>query len=325
MKRKLLLIILIVMSINSSAFARQTVNLPSNDTTTVSEENDFFEDDDGNNPLLDIFTSALRFKQYKPSKKLRLDFYKNSPTIYLVYGVTNHFYERNTFTSKINNNGIIDIKLGSTDLNRVASNVVEYDYDYLSFSYAENKLNYEETSNSNHIMDLRHIKIGFNNSDGYGWNIGGNSHIVLFHSLGINWNSLSFDYNNADSVSIKSAKIFGKQLRYGRGFSGGIKIFLFNGVAISAEYEQTMTFPRHLFWKDLGAFIIEAAAQGLSTTFVDEVLDSSPKFAPVIHFLLKNGISYGFYELYKDKMNWPFKTIPPLMNKTYKIGIDFIF
>ncbi len=313
------------MSCYSSVLAYQTENLPTNDTSNVSEENDFFEDDDVNNPLLDIFTSALRFKQYKPSKKLRLDFYKNSPTIYLGYGVTNHFYERNTFTSKINNNGIIDIKLGSTDLYRATSNVVEYDNDYLSFSYAENKINYEENGYSNNHMGLRHFKLSLNNSDGYGWNLGGNSHIVLFHSSGINWNNLSFDYDNADSASIKSAKIFGKQLRYGRGFAGGVKIFLVNGVAISAEYEQTMTFPRHLFWKDLGAFIIEAVAQGLSTNFVDEVLDSSPKFAPVIHFLLKNGISYGFYELYRDKMNWPFKTTPPLMNKTYKIGIDFIF
>ncbi|MCX8054198.1 MAG: hypothetical protein N3A67_00815 [Ignavibacteria bacterium] len=324
MRGKLLLLTVLSMCIYTNGFAFQTENLPSNDTTNVLEENDFFEDDNGKNPIIDIFTSALRFKQYKPSKKLRLNFYNNSPTINVGYGISNHFYERNSFTSKINNNGIIDIKLGSTDLHRVTSNVVEYDNDYLSFSSAENKLNYKENDNSNNYMDLRHIKLGLNNADGYGWNFGGNSHLVLYHSSGINWNSLSFDNNIADSVSINSTKIFGKQLRYGRGFAGGIKLFIINGVAISAEYEQTMTFPRHLFWKDFGSFIIETIAQELSNNFVDEVLDSSPSFAPVIHFLLKNGISYGFYELYKDKMNWPFKTVPPLMNKTYKIGIDFI-
>jgi hypothetical protein len=299
---------------------------------SLAQENNQSKDADSINISVDSTTFEfggdylkMKYLRLKPFKTIYTSIYNDAPTVSLYYGVSNMVYERKNFTSKINNNGIYAVSIGSTDLNKSEASLVDYNNDYLSFSIAERKFNYDQPSNSSNSMDLKHLKLSFMFSDGYGWDLGGNAYFVLFHSSGINWNHLNFYYDNADSASIAGAKIFGKQIRYGRGFAGGAKLFLFKGFALNAEYEQYMVFPRHLFWKDLASWIIEASAQGLADVFINKVIDSSPNITPIIHFLLKNGISYGFYELYKDKMNWPSKTVPPLMTKSYKLGVEFIF
>lgn len=267
----------------------------------------------------------MKYLRLKPFKTIYTSIYNDAPTVNINYSISDISYERNNFSSQINNNGVYEVTLGSTDLNRSEASLVDYDNDYISFSIAQNKFNFDNQISSSNSMDLKHLKLNLMFSDGYGWDLGSNMYFVLFHSSGINWNHLNFYFDNADSSSVKGAKIFGKQIRYGRGYAGGARLFLFKGFALNAEYEQYMVFPRHLFWKDLASWIIEASAQGLADVFINKVIDSSPNITPIVHFLLKNGISYGFYELYKEKMNWPFKTASPLMTKSYKFGLEFVF
>ena len=59
--------------------------------------------------------------------------------------------------------------------------------------------------------------------------------------------------------------------------------------------------------------------------FIDEVSDSSPYATPVVDFLLNNGLSYAFFTLKKDRMNWPFETEAPLTYETIKLGITITF
>jgi len=54
-------------------------------------------------------------------------------------------------------------------------------------------------------------------------------------------------------------------------------------------------------------------------------MDASPTAVPVVHFLLKNGLSYGVYQLRKEKMNYPFDSEAPIVNDTFKVGVTFIF
>jgi hypothetical protein len=44
-----------------------------------------------------------------------------------------------------------------------------------------------------------------------------------------------------------------------------------------------------------------------------------------VNFVLKTGFSYGFYELRKTKMNWPFNSVSPLMYESWKVGMSFEF
>jgi hypothetical protein len=54
-------------------------------------------------------------------------------------------------------------------------------------------------------------------------------------------------------------------------------------------------------------------------------VDVSPAAAPIVNFVLKNGLSYGMYQLRKEKMNYPFESEAPILNDTFKIGVTFIF
>lgn len=267
----------------------------------------------------------MKFLRLKPFKTIYTEIYNDEPSININYGLNQVNYERKIFTSDINNNGIYEITFGSTSLNKSEASLVEYENDYLSFAVAQKKFNYNKNGTVDNTVDLKHIKLGLTFADGYGWDLGSNLYFVFYHSSGINWNHLKFYESNADTASLMLSKVFGKQIRYGRGFSGGMRIFLMKGIALNAEYEQFMTFPRHLFWKDAGAWLIEASAQGLADIFINKIIDNAPNYAPIMHFLLKNGISLGFYELYKEKMYWPFKSNPPLMTKSYKVGLEFIF
>jgi hypothetical protein len=59
--------------------------------------------------------------------------------------------------------------------------------------------------------------------------------------------------------------------------------------------------------------------------FIDEIFESSPSAAPVVNFMLKSALTYGMYELRKDKMNWPFNSDSPLTYDQFKFGLTFIF
>lgn len=113
--------------------------------------------------------------------------------------------------------------------------------------------------------------------------------------------------------------------RFGTINEGGIRFEFMNTVSINAGYEASVIFPRHLFWKQAGSYIIQKAGQGALTYFINEILDSSPVAAPIVSFLLQNGYAYAFHLLKQKDMNWPFETEAPLTYETFKFGITFTF
>ena len=113
--------------------------------------------------------------------------------------------------------------------------------------------------------------------------------------------------------------------RFGTVNEGGIRFEFVNSISINAGYEASVIFPRHLFWKQAGSYIIQKAGQGALNYFIDEIIDSSPIAGPIVSFLLQNGYAYAFYQLQKKDMNWPFSTEAPLTYETFKLGVTFTF
>jgi len=71
--------------------------------------------------------------------------------------------------------------------------------------------------------------------------------------------------------------------------------------------------------------LLEFGGYSLTDRFVKAVLRSSPYAAPIVDFFLKNAVSFAMYELRKEKMNWPFKSVAPLTFDTWKLGVTFRF
>ncbi|HAW08262.1 MAG TPA: hypothetical protein DCW42_03700 [Bacteroidetes bacterium] len=60
-------------------------------------------------------------------------------------------------------------------------------------------------------------------------------------------------------------------------------------------------------------------------SFVKRVRGYSPWATPIVNFVLKNGLSYGLYELRRSKMNWPFNSASPYVFETFKVGMSYKF
>jgi hypothetical protein len=114
-------------------------------------------------------------------------------------------------------------------------------------------------------------------------------------------------------------------VRFGSSNDGGIRIVATSLISLDANYQRSIVFERHLFWKWAGSAIIEAAANGLLDVFIKEIFKSSPPAGPIVNFLLKNALAYGIYELRQEKMNWPFPSTQPLSFDSFRFGATFTF
>ncbi len=232
-----------------------------------------------------------------------------------------------------NNLGFGELKLGyfSSD-NLDESHLVEFDESYFFISNISKDLDFNSSTASSGSgvtkLDGYGYRIGFADRDGYGYKFESIS-FNPYHQSGINWSKLTITAPNLGTlppIERMALERFNKDFRFGTTNEAGINIGLGDGfISLNTGYEFTVIFPRYLIWKHLGSFIIESIAQKSIDSFVDEVMDRSPLAGPIVNFALKNGLSYAFYSLKKEDMNWPFSTEEPLTFETFKFGISINF
>ncbi|MBK7629221.1 MAG: hypothetical protein IPJ23_00470 [Ignavibacteriales bacterium] len=86
-------------------------------------------------------------------------------------------------------------------------------------------------------------------------------------------------------------------LDLGTSNEGGIRIKALDNLILMQDMKDQSLLQRHLFWKWAGSAMIEGMGQSLLDGFINEVFESSPSAGPILNFLLKNGLTYGMYEL----------------------------
>ena len=253
---------------------------------------------------------------------------KGKPSIEINYGLGESKHDK--LISKLAKVGLVEVKLGYISLDKRDDYIIKFDERYgfvskLAVNLQSDKANSDELSS-----EL--FRFGFGRRSGYGYDFN-NIRILPYSQNAAVWSKLDMkDYpvsilpvilftDAANDAQILDR--FNKEIRFGTLSEGGIRLEAGKFISFNAGYEAAVIFPRHLVWKHLVSFGIEAAALGALDHFVDEVLDSSPAAAPLVNFVLKNGLSYAFYTLKKEKMNWPFNTEAPLTYETIKFGITF--
>jgi len=235
--------------------------------------------------------------------------------------------------SDFSETGLVEFKIGYSELEIYESDyILELDEKYL---FASN-ISPDLKSGENNItgFDADAWRFGFGNRSSYGYKLGEIS-ILPYSQSDFTWTKI--DVNNLPDVTIlpfplpavvEDAEILGRYngtFRFGNSNSAGIKIEISEFIGLNAEYETAVVYPRHLFWKQTGSFLIEQAGLQAVDYFVDEIMDRSPAAAPIVNFILRNSLSYAFYTLKRDDMNWPFKTETPLTYETVKFGLSFAF
>jgi hypothetical protein len=149
--------------------------------------------------------------------------------------------------------------------------------------------------------------------------------LTLYHTNGIGWTKVDFRDSAKTTKDKARQNYFGDVFRFGNFWEGGIKFQFYKSIGLSASFERSLVYPRHLFWYWSASMIIESAGQGAIDAFVKAIMKSSPYAGPVTSFILKNGLSFGLYELRRKNMNWPIQTDAPLVYDNAKIGLSFTF
>ncbi len=248
-----------------------------------------------------------------------MDFLKNAqPTIALNYGLSNMSY--NNFKEKFSNPNLFELQLGYTDFKmKWLESIFQMNYRFISVSDISTKL----SGNKDGLKsDMWRIGVGRTYALGYKF---GKKSLIPYYSNSLIWSRLKMDDIVTDSTDKALIDHFNKSFRFGTSSKGGIEFQITQNIGINAEYERSIVFPRHLFWKWAGGVLIEASSQALLDEFIDAIYKSSPFAAPIANFILKNALSYGIYELRQDKMNWPFDTAAPLSYDQFKFGLTFVF
>ncbi|MCB0732142.1 MAG: hypothetical protein KDC88_14035 [Ignavibacteriae bacterium] len=250
------------------------------------------------------------------------------PTISLSYGISN-ISKDNLKLIDFDKIGLFELKLGYQYSKKINSNDYLSKYGYGFFYLKNESSKHINAENESYNVKSEMWSFGFGKLIGYGYDICDVVSIIPYNSNTINWTKVNFDFlNNLESENskdVQTLKLYDDSFRFGSSGEGGIRIGLFNYLLFDFGYERSIIFQRHLFWKWVGSSFIEMGAGSILDKFIDEVFESSAGAGPIVFFLLKNGLTYGIYELRKEKMNWPFKTASPLFLEQFKFGVTFVF
>ncbi len=235
-------------------------------------------------------------------------------------GKPNYKLLNSTFAST----GLVELKLGYQKIDSSnANNILRISNKFIFFSNTSTNLSTEKSTKE---LKSNLWRFGIGRREGYGYRSGSVT-IFPYYQYAFVWSQPKL--NTPDKTKFKKDYLIinriNNNIRFGTSTEGGITLGFGKLLSLDASYETSVIFPRYLFFKQAGSFLAEAAAQALLNNFIDTIIKSSPSAGPIVYFVLKNTLSYAFYSLKRDNMNWPFSSEAPLTYKTFKVGLMFTF
>ncbi|MCS7052325.1 MAG: hypothetical protein NZM09_01185 [Ignavibacterium sp.] len=251
---------------------------------------------------------------------------KSKPTISISYGAPNvdsKYFKSINSIKPVN----IELKLGTLKQKDYynSEDIIKSSFNYFLINNYSTYLIRDNNSVSNLKVDI--WRFGFGVQSGFGYKINESFAIIPFTENSVTWSHVDFAYDSTIISNFENdyLKLFDKSFRFGISSEGGLKFRLINNLCFDFSFERHIIFQRVLFWKLSGSHLIEFASQSLLDNFIDRIFKSSPNAAPIVSFVLKNALSYGFNQLRTERMNWPFISASPLFIDQFKIGVNFIF
>jgi hypothetical protein len=272
--------------------------------------------------------------QYKDFEWMDFQFH-GRPSIELSYGLPQLGIK--SLNTDFIKPGAAELRLGYSTLREYDDYVIKYRNRFVFLGNFTKDLSNSPDDAIKLNVNIWRFGVGW--LEGYGYQIG-KSAIIPYTSNSFVWTRLElgkyYVYDPTSSLGLEvnskiikeddnTLKLFNDSFRFGTMTEGGIRIRFIPLISVNAGYERAIVFPRHLFWKHVGSMAIEWAGIGAIDFFVREVMDESPAAGPIISFILKNGLSYGMYQLRREKMNWPFDSAEPLTLDTWRFGLTFTF
>lgn len=232
---------------------------------------------------------------------------------------------RDLSSTALANLGGFDLRLGyaKKEENKYSKSLINYKLSCIFAGYNAKDFAFSKPETGS--IESSILRFGFGDKEGLGYEVANDVSIVPYHATAALWTRLSVSSTPLDSATANTINLFNDVFRFGKQAEAGILIQFTKNSGITLGYEYSVIFPRHMFWYWAGSEIVEGIAQGATDNFVRAISKSSPDAAPIVAFILKNGISYGMYELRKKNMNWPFSTAPAMSYNAFKVGVNLAF
>ncbi len=310
MKLKLSFLISLTLLLAFSSLSYSQDEEKIKDTTIFIDEDHEINIDDLDDDQDDFFD----FKEF------RFRFRKASHPFLSIHGGLNQFAHKSA-TQNFRQLGNLNIKLGYTRNFKKSRSYLSSTKDrYVGFSI-NNKNLYE--SSKPEINELSNYQFSIGNSESYGYRIG---NVQTLFGLGreFNWTKTTFDRYKIGLDTLQ-LDLYRDAFRFGEAYNSEFSFQLFDFISLQVNYKYGLIFSRHLFWKQLGSFVIEEATKSLLENYLENIFEMRPATGPIFNFLLQSSLNYLFYEFKKERMNWPFKSVQPLTYDIYSIGLKFTF
>jgi hypothetical protein len=316
MKFFLLLVLLFAIFTNESSLGNEETAKNDSEQSLAYQDDNSAEKSNkdttsNSNEQLSIVESTFEIDKY---------FRKIMPTIELTYGINSLSTEDDSFDGDFGNQPDLEIKIGTIykDINTYGSqDLVDYSFTYFLVSNVSNDYGKMDEDK----FQASAWKFGCGSQSGMGYNLYENSDIVFYRGDSWQWTMIEFEDDSLGSLNNTYEDAF----RFGTSFEGGFKWFALENLAIGASYENSIVFPRTMFWYWAGSSVVYHIGDAVVYQFIRAVRNASPAAAPIVYFILKNAYSYGFYSLRAKSMNWPVESAPPFIFEQFKINLTFAF
>ncbi len=258
-----------------------------------------------------------------------LSFSFDKPTISLRYGLLESSYKG--LSRKLKNAGFVELELGFSERNnfseRYGSVIPEYSTSGLFLRNA--KTGYGVKDDNATKLEAEYWSFGYRSSEGGGYAFDDQAGIYFANGGSISWTKLDLGSSLAAStMTPKDAELlalYDNSFRFGGSMQSSVAVYPIANAGITFNQERTIIFPRVLFWYMCGSYLLEGIGESILDEFIEEIYKSSPTVAPVVGFILKAGLSFGFSELRKDDVFWPIQTPAPLVQDHYSVSVNIAF
>lgn len=161
--------------------------------------------------------------------------------------------------------------------------------------------------------------------EGYGYRVGDTAFIAPYHGTSVffdDFDAYDGPFTPADQAALEP---FDGHTRVGTVFEGGVAFGINRSITLDLGFEETAVYPHFVFWPALGGGAVHGIALAVADSVSGQVARAAPKAAPIVSFLLSNGISYVVYLQRRSEVNWPFGGNPGLIYKGVKISFTFTY
>ena len=160
---------------------------------------------------------------------------------------------------------------------------------------------------------------------GYGYRTGDTAFIAPYQGTSVFFDD--FDAYNGPfaPADVAALEPFDGHTRVGSAFEGGIAFGISRSITLDAGFEELAVYPHWVFWEAAGSGLVHGIALEVADGISRQVARKAPRAAPIVSFILRNGISYVIYHQRRSEVNWPFGGGPGLIYEGFKVSFTFTY